>query len=481
MNALQQEPVAEAIAGPDSSPSPLARYVPLAVWIIVGLTLLLVPLRIISHGFLPVGDARRHVAKAFTEKSYRDIIVLQSGYSMDHSPGWEWLLKKLQRATGWNQDALASASIVITMLSVFLVALPYLKRPEAWLAALLIETIAMPELMGRFAQARPYLITEAVLIAVLFSWSREDQRTPSKWKLALTCLGIGVSVWIHGAWYLWCLPIGAFLLARRWRAGAWLTACWLVGTLAGAALTGKPIEFLKEGLFIGLAVGQQHAAAWMLVWEFRPGDGQFLTVLVVAIVALFRRQTAPSLNPFSGPVFWLAVLGWILSFKAIRFWEDWGVAALLVWLALQLQDVMTAAWDAAASKRLMACALLAVPLFLHTSNDLDRRYSKFEALVGFDASGAKKGRVDCRVFADGKELYASPDLRADAPPVHLSLPVAGADELKLVVDFGPDEDTGDRVIWGNARLYRYAAAAAAGTTSDAAANRSKTTTAASRP
>ena len=29
------------------------------------------------------------------------------------------------------------------------------------------------------------------------------------------------------------------------------------------------------------------------------------------------------------------------------------------------------------------------------------------------------GRVDCRVFADDKELYANPDLRADAPPVKL--------------------------------------------------------------
>ncbi len=86
--------------------------------------------------------------------------------------------------------------------------------------------------------------------------------------------------------------------------------------------------------------------------------------------------------------------------------------------------------------------------------DLDRRYATFEALVGFDEAGKKKGRVDCRIFADGKEVYANPDLRADAEPVRLSLPIAGAEQLKLVVDFGPDEDTGDRVIWGNARIYR---------------------------
>ncbi len=75
-------------------------------------------------------------------------------------------------------------------------------------------------------------------------------------------------------------------------------------------------------------------------------------------------------------------------------------------------------------------------------------------MVGFDDAAKKKGRVDCRVFADGKELYANPDLRGDAPPVRLTLPVAGAEQLRLVVDFGPDEDTGDRVIWADARLYR---------------------------
>ncbi|MDR3636702.1 MAG: NPCBM/NEW2 domain-containing protein, partial [Isosphaeraceae bacterium] len=86
--------------------------------------------------------------------------------------------------------------------------------------------------------------------------------------------------------------------------------------------------------------------------------------------------------------------------------------------------------------------------------DLDGGYATFEAVVGFDESAKGTGRVDCRVFAGDKELYANADLRANAPPVRLSLPVAGADRLKLVVDFGPDEDTGDRVIWGNARVFR---------------------------
>jgi hypothetical protein len=86
--------------------------------------------------------------------------------------------------------------------------------------------------------------------------------------------------------------------------------------------------------------------------------------------------------------------------------------------------------------------------------DLSGRYSTFEALLGFDDAVKGKGRVECRVFADGKELYANSDLRAENPPVKLSLPVTGAEQLRLLVDFGRDEDTGDRIIWANARLLR---------------------------
>lgn len=86
--------------------------------------------------------------------------------------------------------------------------------------------------------------------------------------------------------------------------------------------------------------------------------------------------------------------------------------------------------------------------------DLDRRFATFEALVGFDDDARGKGRVDCRIFADGKEIYANADLRADGPPVELTLPVEGAEQLRLQVDFGKGQDTGDRVIWANARLFR---------------------------
>ena len=87
-------------------PASLESRVPLLCWIIVLVTCLLIPVKILSYGYVPVGDARRYVAKAVTEKEYPQIVISGSAYHMDFSPGWEWLLRHLHRATGCDEDAL---------------------------------------------------------------------------------------------------------------------------------------------------------------------------------------------------------------------------------------------------------------------------------------------------------------------------------------------------------------------------------------
>ena len=52
------------------------------------------------------------------------------------------------------------------------------------------------------------------------------------------------------------------------------------------------------------------------------------------------------------------------------------------------------------------------------------------------------------------DFIPTPISRPTGSPVPLKLPVTGAEQLRLVVDFGRGQDTGDRVIWANARLYR---------------------------
>jgi hypothetical protein len=365
-----------ASSTPATVNNPLLRYVPLAAWAIVVLALLVIPLRIVGMGYLPGGDARRHIAKAFTDKPYTEILVLRPEYSMDHSPGWEWLLKFLHKTAGWEREALVTFSVAGLMLCVFYAPLPWLRRPEAWLAALLAEMIAIPEVMMRMTQARPLLLTEGVLICILFAWSKEETKNPSPVKLTLTTIGLALSVWMHGAWYLWALPIGAFFLARRCRDAVWLGGCVVAGVIAGAVMTGKPVAFLRQALDIVALVSREHLPQWMLVGELQPSYGEFDTLALLALVMLWqcvRKREMPSF--FREPAFCMIAICWILGFKADRFWADWGIPAVLVWLAMQFEEILPSLWGAESVKRLAGCALIALPLFLHTTNDLGQRYT----------------------------------------------------------------------------------------------------------
>lgn len=366
---------ASAVLKENEPTSPVARYVPLVVWAMVVLTLLFIALKVMSYGYLPGGDARRHVAKAFTDKPLTEILVLRPEYAMDHSPGWEWLLRLLHRKLDWDADKLMGFSIVSLMLCVFFAPLPWVRRPEAWLAALLAQMLAIPELMTRLTQARPFLLTEGILIAILFSWSKAGAKI--SWpKIILTTIGIMLSVWVHGAWYLWVLPLAGFFLAGAWRRWVALTGCVLAGILLGATLTGRPFVFLREAITMLWLVSKEHVPPWMLVGEFQPSYGEFSTLLLMGFVYLWSRLQNPGATGlFKQPVVWMFILCWIMGFRADRFWADWAIPAGLVWLTWQFEQIMETAWSAVSPKRVLLCGLVAAPLFLQATNDLGRRYT----------------------------------------------------------------------------------------------------------
>lgn len=360
------------------------RFVPLICLIMAVATLFLIPLKITRYGLVPGGDMRRHVAKVFTDKNYTQIVVLRPGYTVDHSPGWEWLLKFLHQKANWGPDALVAFSIISTMLVVLLAGLPWVGRPEAWLGALLAQLLAVPEFMTRLIQARPYLLTEGIFIAVLFSWTKWRLEKPGWAKLSLTAVAITVSVWMHGAWYLWILPIGAFFLARWWYECAGLTACWIAGVCAGALLTGRPVDFLTTNLFMAMEVFREGVPQWMLVGEFQPSAGEFATLVLVTLVFLWRKETGKDL--LRSPLIWMIAISWILGLRADRSWADWGLPAVLVWLAIQFDEIMKGWWADDSFKRIVVGGLIAVPLFFQSTNDLDQRYTSHLGEVFLDAS-----------------------------------------------------------------------------------------------
>lgn len=377
---------------------------------IVLLTFLWIPLKISSYGFVPPDDAHRHVAQAIKKRPLPGVVVMRPEYVMSHNPGWESILRCVRQITGWKADALMVFSFTSLMLALFLAPLPWVRRPEALLAALLAMTVAFPETLTRLTLGRPYLLSEAVLIAILLAWSRK--RAPSRWTMIWTFAAIALSTWVHGAWYLWALPVAAFALAGDWAAAFRLAGCCAGGILAGSFLTGHPFVFLKQALDIASVIAHENVSRWMLVGEFMPNRGEINTVLLLAAVYLWRRGigngTPATTSPASGlepgqneeeeptgarfscrPVLALLALSWTLGLYAVRFWTDWGIPAAIVWLFIQFEDVIGRTWPVGAFKRAAFCAAAAIPLALHCSNDLDRRYTRNLTEFHFNASDPK--------------------------------------------------------------------------------------------
>src|SRR5262245_2735420 len=117
----------------------LQRYVPLIVYAIVVLVILVIPLKILTYGYLPIyDDALPDAAKAVSGKPWPEILVLKSSYTMDHHVGWHTLLQKLHQAMKWDAEGLVLFSVAGLFMLAAWSALPWLKRPEAWIAVLII-------------------------------------------------------------------------------------------------------------------------------------------------------------------------------------------------------------------------------------------------------------------------------------------------------------------------------------------------------
>jgi hypothetical protein len=80
---------------------------------------------------------------------------------------------------------------------------------------------------------------------------------------------------------------------------------------------------------------------------------------------------------------------------------------------------------------------------------------RFIAMSGMDIETRGRGSVTARVLADGKELWKSATVTGKDPALLVSVELGGAKTLKLLVDFGPDEDdSGDHWDWGWAAVVQ---------------------------
>jgi hypothetical protein len=362
----------------NSNSSPLdavRRYVPLAVWAIVILVVLAIPLKIIGYGFLPADDALRHAAKAVSGKPWPDILVMGPTFKIDHNFGWHLLLRQIFLWSKCSTEGLVLFAVVALFTLVSWSALPWLKRPEAWLIALTAAALTT-DVPLRFLIGRPFLVTIAGLLTILFAWQAHGSSPPKWWTVLWMAPLIAICTFVHGVWYLWMLPVAAFFLAGQFRWGLMLIAGWVAGVFLGASLTGHPFESIYQALVMACRAFGMHTTQRTLVTEFQSSSGDVLALILLGGLLILRQLAGLKARPLtSNPAFWLACLAWVLSFKAVRFTEDWGWPALMVLVTCDLQLLLQARFAADSFKRLALTCGLAAITFLAITNDYNGRWT----------------------------------------------------------------------------------------------------------
>jgi hypothetical protein len=356
--------------------SDIKRYVPLAAWVVVIVTILMIPRKILIYGYLPQDDALRHAAKAVSGKPWPEILVMRDDFAIDPSPGCHVVLGWLHRWFNLNAEQLVLVLVAGLMLLVNFAALAWLRRPEAWLAVLLAVTVFIPNFVPRLTLGRPYLFTMASFMTMLMIWSRADRRPLRFLEVSATVVLIALAAWIHGSFYLLVMPAGALLLAGRWKHAVGFGICWLVGSFLGCALTGHPFEFLVQSLRHLSAVFGQYSLARQLVAELLPSDGDFGAVLLVVMMLLWRARSPEwKARDLMNPLFLMGVLGWLLGLRVVRFWSDWGLPAALLWLAFEFQKEFQRLLPAESWQRLLITVGLAAGVYFGTTSDRSGRWT----------------------------------------------------------------------------------------------------------
>jgi hypothetical protein len=324
------------------------NVIPLIVVLLFFLTALSCWLCVVSKGFIPPGDALRHVAKVVSDKSWDEVVVLRKDFdgNQDTHPGWHFVLNIFNNL-GLTKDELVCVSLAIPWFFVFVIYSIVLKRPECFILALCIGFMLEPGENLRVFLGRPYLITMGMTTAYLYFWDPSGNgKSPILLQCGATIVLSAIQVWIHpSSWYLLGIPASAVfcsgLFARRFKYPFLFIVCLVFGVLIASMFCGHPISMFSNNFKqLQWAVLGGNSGTF-LVPELLPTYVKDGTAVILII--LFTLRIMP--NAWVGidwrhPFIWLTIIGLFSGFFVYRFWLDWGLVGLLAWISIDFQEVI---------------------------------------------------------------------------------------------------------------------------------------------
>ena len=362
------------------SASPLGQSLSkIGTLLFCSLVFLLIPLKIGSYGYMPPDDALRHAAFAVDGRQWHDVLVLNKEIApeMDSHPGWHAFLRFLYVHLDFSATDLVFFSLCAAFVAFTASGLIVSSSPVAWLLACVLTMLVEGGLFSRLLLGRPFAISIAAFVALLFTWARE--RPLKAWaEITLTIALLTLTISVHPTvWYMWAAPGFVLLLCRRFRSLFILAGSLPVAMVLAALLTNNWYSVFVFPVYVILnAFGSDYLLITSLVTEFQPSGGPVMALIAVAgLLAVKHFKGYPLRDEFRSVDFCLLLLMWVLGLKVVRFWADWGIPAFTVWSCRQIIllkfDRLPRSWET-----LVLSGVAAVALYLGVTADLGGRYTQ---------------------------------------------------------------------------------------------------------
>ncbi len=335
----------------------------------------MIPINIAGQGYLPIDDALRHSAKVVSEKNWDEIIVIRDYIKIDSHIGWHYILGTAKNLFNVKMRSLAMFSVVFFFVLFSLIPIIYLKRPEAWIMALLAFSSLDWLPFSRLFLGRPCIATMSWILLLSFSWKELSlPKTPLSTYFVLFAYTT-VVVFVQSAWPILGIPVIGFLFAKEYRAAAKLTAIIGGSLLAGAALTGHAVAFITQN-FHHVYSALFEVPKSIAVNELQGYNGAPLIIFLVVSIILYKLiRNEFHFEILHNPVFIISLLSYIFQFQSARIWTDIGFPALCVWLSTEFIDICKNL-QLTAQKRLILAVVVILTFYLQTTNDYQERWSK---------------------------------------------------------------------------------------------------------
>ena len=154
-----------------------------------------------------------------------------------------------------------------------------------------------------------------------------------------------------------------------------LTAAWLTGSILSALLTGHPVTYLSQALAVAFSSSAHSLSIRTEVGELQPFAGDIVSLFALGALVAVRMLTKPALPLLRNPAFWLVCGAWILGFRIVRFWEDWGWPSFMVLIATDVELLMLPRIAADSFRRLLITCILVLVAFMSLTSDWGTRWT----------------------------------------------------------------------------------------------------------